>query len=199
VTNDRLVKHLRLAAPFLVLGVAVAVGYVFGPSWSLLVLAGSVMVTAIGLLWTSIRALFGETPLGHEEAYALGAPSAEEEQKRAVLRAIKDLEFERSVGKISKEDYDVLIARYRADAKRLLRLLDERAKPERERAEKAVARYLAEAGLGDGTTPPPEKNASKKDEAAAVAVAAAAGDDDDGDGAENADEDEEDESEEAQA
>ena len=97
--------------------------------------------------WVSLRALFGETQLSVEDAFALGAPSAEEEQKRAVLRAIKDLEFEHSVGKISKKDFDILIAKYRADAKRLLRVLDERAAPERDKVEALVADHLRKKGI----------------------------------------------------
>ena len=40
-------------------------------------------------------------PLGFEEALGMGAPSKVEEEKRSVLRALKDLEYERGVGKIS--------------------------------------------------------------------------------------------------
>ena len=50
----------------------------------------------------------------------LAAPTAAEEQKRAVLRTLKDLEYELSVGKISKEDFEVTSAHFRAEAKRLI-------------------------------------------------------------------------------
>jgi ribosomal protein L40E len=130
-----------------VLLAAVASGLIYGPSVAVLVLAAGLLVAAILGFWTSIRALFGETKLTGEDAFALGAPTAEHEQKRAVLRAIKDLEFERTVGKISEEDYAVLMARYRAEAKRLLRTLDDRAAPARARVEKLVERHLAAANL----------------------------------------------------
>jgi hypothetical protein len=74
----------------------------------------------------------------------LGAPSAEEEQKRSVLRALKDLEYERAVGKINDADYASLAEHYRNEAKRLLRAVDEDLGPERERAEKLLAERLAE-------------------------------------------------------
>ena len=97
----------------------------------ILVLATGALVSVIAVFWASVRTLVGETPLSGADAYALGAPRAEEEQKRAVLRALKDLEFERSVGKISDEDYEALVSKYRAEAKRLLRLLEENAQPGR--------------------------------------------------------------------
>src|SRR5688500_16393031 len=85
-------------------GAAVA-GALVGIEVSLLVIAGGALVGVIALLWASVQSLTGESPLTLEEALSLGAPSAEEEQKRAVLRALKDLEYERSVGKITQEDY----------------------------------------------------------------------------------------------
>lgn len=115
---------------------------------AILVLAAGVLVTVIAMFWGSLRTLLGETPLSGADAYAIGAPPrAEEEQKRAVLRALKDLEFERSVGKISEEDYRALVAKYRAEAKRLLQALDQSAAPGRERAEVLVQRRLKQLGL----------------------------------------------------
>jgi hypothetical protein len=122
-------------------------GLLLGPRVAILVLAGGALVAAIGLFWASLRALFGETKLSPEDAYAIGAPSAEEEQKRAVLRAIKDLEFEHAVGKISSEDYQILLSKYRNEAKRLLRVLDERALPGRAAVERLVDEHLAARGL----------------------------------------------------
>jgi hypothetical protein len=138
-------------------------GFFFGPAIALLVLAASALAAAIAAMWTSLRALVGDTKLSAEDAFAMGAPSAEEEQKRAVLRAIKDIEFEHAVGKLSDEDYRALDARYRAEAKRLLRVLDERAAPERSRAEKLALRRLEDAGLAPtGVAKTGEKIAAKK-------------------------------------
>jgi ribosomal protein L40E len=128
----------------------VAADLVGGPGVLILLLAGGALVTVIAVFWASIRTLFGETPLSGADAYAIGAPRAEEEQKQAVLRALKDLEFERSVGKISEEDYQVLVARYRAEAKRLLRLLDADAQPRRKQVEVLVEDHLRKEGLLEG-------------------------------------------------
>lgn len=122
-------------------------GYRFGAPGVVLGYTALAIIAAIGAFWTSLRTLLGETKLSGADAYALGAPRVEEEQKRAVLRALKDLEFERSVGKISEEDYKVLVAGYRKEAKRLLRLLDEASVEQRARAEEIVMARLAELGI----------------------------------------------------
>ncbi|WP_159397989.1 zinc ribbon domain-containing protein [Sorangium cellulosum] len=150
----QIVRHARYVVPLAVLVLAVVAGLLSGPPAVILVLAGGALVGVIAILWASLRVLVGETPLSGADAYALGAPSAEEEQKQAVLRALKDLEFERSVGKISDEDYAELVAKYRAEAKRLLRLLDAGAQPRRDQVAELVAKRLRRAGLqGDDGVP----------------------------------------------
>jgi hypothetical protein len=141
----------KLGLPLVTVLGAAAAGAVQGPPAAFLVLAGGTLVGVIALFWSSVRTLAGETPLAGADAYALGAPRAEEEQKRAVLRALKDLEYERSVGKISEEDYAELVAKYRAEAKRLLRVLEEEAAPRREQIEALVLTRLAEEGLVEPT------------------------------------------------
>ncbi|MDX2053307.1 MAG: hypothetical protein SFV15_12995 [Polyangiaceae bacterium] len=108
-----------------VVALAFAMGTSRGIASGFLVLAGAFLLLTLGLLWTSLESLSGKAKLSLDEALSLARPSAEEEQKQSVLRALKDLEFERSVGKISDEDYQELSAHYRAEAKRLMALLDE--------------------------------------------------------------------------
>lgn len=142
----KLADNAWLLIPALV-PVAVIVGMIQGAGAAFLVLIAAALISVIALFWSSVRTLLGETPLSGADAYALAAPRAEEEQKQAVLRALKDLEFERSVGKISDEDYAALVAKYRAEAKRLLRVLEEDAKPRRQKVEGLVHARLVEAGL----------------------------------------------------
>jgi hypothetical protein len=100
-----------------------------------------------------LRTLLGETPLSGADAYVFGAPPrVEEEQKRSVLRALKDIEFERSVGKISDEDYAQLAKKYREEARRLLQTIDEKSADGRERAEALVLKKLRQAGLAEPAT-----------------------------------------------
>ncbi|XXY54810.1 zinc ribbon domain-containing protein [Sorangium sp. So ce269] len=171
----QIVHYARFGVPLAALVGAGVAGLVAGPPAAILVLAGGALVAVIAIFWASLRVLLGETPLSGADAYALGAPRAEEEQKQSVLRALKDLEFERSVGKISDEDYAELVAKYRAEAKRLLRLLDADAQPRREQVAALVARHLRRAGLQDdgGAHEAPEQGeegaASEPEDAAAEA------------------------------
>lgn len=153
-------RYLQIGAPVATLLGSVVAYSVQGPPGVIVVLAGGALVGAIAAFWSSIRTLAGETPLSGADAYAIGAPSTEEEQKRAVLRALKDLEFERSVGKISDDDYRALAARYRDEAKRLLRILDKREDPQRERVEALLRERLRREGMGADITESPSTKAS---------------------------------------
>jgi hypothetical protein len=134
---------------FVLVAVAIAVGFWQGIALAVLMLAVLAFALAILLLWGSVFGLSGDTPLSLDEAIAFGAPSAEEEQKRAVLRALKDLEYERSVGKISEDDYQEFSRRYREDARRLISLVDESMVASRELAEKLLAQRVKAAGISE--------------------------------------------------
>lgn len=138
---------LRKVVPALWLVGAVVAGVLFGPPPFFLVLAAGVLALIVVLLWSSVQSLTGRSPLGFEEALGMGAPSKVEEEKRSVLRALKDLEYERGVGKISPEDYAELSAKYRAEAKRLMQTLDDALGPARAEVEKAIAARLTRAGI----------------------------------------------------
>src|ERR1700752_4046946 len=101
----RIERALKWGLPLGSIASAIVVGFTFGLGTGILVLAGGVLLGIIAILWASGRTLSGDAPITLEEAIMLGAPSATEEQKRAVLQALKDLEYERSVGKVSDGDY----------------------------------------------------------------------------------------------
>lgn len=160
-------RAVSRALPLVVGGFAAAglviAGRTHGAPGVVLGLVALALAGVIAALWASLRTLLGETPLSGADAYALGARHGEEEQKRAVLRALKDLEFERSVGKISDDDYQQLLVAYRAEAKRLLRAIDESADASRKRATEIADAHLAALGLGgsvDLTSPASETSAS---------------------------------------
>lgn len=135
----------RWAPPLLSLTIAIVLGNLYGVQLVVLTFAASALLLVIWLLWSSVQALAGESELTFEEAFSLGARSAEEEQKRAVLRALKDLEYERSVGKISEDDFHEYSARYRAEAKRLMQTLDENLAEGRKQVERELERRLTKA------------------------------------------------------
>jgi hypothetical protein len=144
--------NVRWLYPLSVIVLAAVLGHFFGLGLSLLIVAGGSLGGSIWLIWSSLQGLGSDAPITLEEALSLGAPSAEEEQKRSVLRALKDLEYERAVGKISDEDYEALAEHYRGEAKRLLRAVDRDLSPERERAERILAERLAAVRSGAAAT-----------------------------------------------
>jgi hypothetical protein len=131
---------VRWAAPLVTLLAAIIAGSIYGVQLVVLILSGGALLLVIWLLWSSVQALTGGSELTFEEAFSMGTRSAEEEQKRAVLRALKDLEYERSVGKISDDDYQEYAARYRAEAKRLIQGLEENLSEGRKQVEDELAR-----------------------------------------------------------
>lgn len=117
-----------------------------GPA--LIVLACGALFAAIALLWASLRTLSGDAPL----PAALEALTAQtqtvdavSEQKRRVLRALKDLEAEHAIGKIDDADYIAVAARYREEAKAMMRRMDETIAPARAEAERMAREYVSRA------------------------------------------------------
>jgi hypothetical protein len=135
----------RGAAAPLVLLSATAVGYALGLAWALWILASAALLLAILLFWESLLALGTSADLTLEEALSLAAPTAADEQKRALLSALKDLDQELLLGKLSLEDHKLLSRRYRRQAVQLLQRLDRNLGPMRERAEQLLEQRLAAA------------------------------------------------------
>lgn len=124
-----------------VLGAATA-AFMWGIPAFLLVLAGGALSLVIVLMWGSLQQMEESDDMEFEQALSYAAPSAEEEQKRALLRTLKDLEYELSVGKISREDYDQVYAEVAEKAKRMIALTDEAMKARLLSAEARVASRL---------------------------------------------------------
>lgn len=132
---------------------AIAVGVVAGLGSGLLVLASGALLGTIALLWASVRTLSGDAPLqtGFQTfAARRHGVDALGEEKRRVLRQLKDLEAEHALGKIDDADYEALVARYRAEAKNVMREMDREVGPLRAEAERLAREYLAKRGLADG-------------------------------------------------
>lgn len=113
-----------------------------------LALAGATLVIALIALWQSMRAAFGAIQV--EEVAAFDPTDQRQsllEEKATLLRSLKDIEFERDIGKISPEDYARLEAKLRGRAREVLRLLDEDVEPYRLAAERLIEEKIAARGL----------------------------------------------------
>jgi hypothetical protein len=148
-------RAVAIGLPVVTVIGAVAVGLMAGMGSGLLVLASGALLGTIALLWASVRTLSGDAPLqtGFETVAARrhGVDTLGEE-KRRVLRALKDLESEHALGKIDDADYEALVARYRAEAKNVMREMDREIGPLRAEAERLAGEYLAKRGLRDGAS-----------------------------------------------
>ncbi|MFK7998308.1 MAG: zinc ribbon domain-containing protein [Polyangiales bacterium] len=104
------------------------------------------LFAALFFLWRSLRAAFGAADSFHLPSAEAESRRILEERKTALLSNLADLEFEHAGDKISDEDYEALDKKLRAEAKRVLRLLDDDVKPYRAKAEKRLKNYLSERG-----------------------------------------------------
>ncbi|MFO7301645.1 MAG: zinc ribbon domain-containing protein [Acidobacteriota bacterium] len=92
---------------------------------ALLLLSGAVIsaaLVAIGVHYT-VLAFMGEVRV-ESGAVDVRTRAILEQEKAAVLRSIKELEFDRAMGKISQADFDALNARLRARAMSLIEQID---------------------------------------------------------------------------
>jgi hypothetical protein len=187
-------RAVRMTAPFVLILVLALVGARLGFESTLLGIAATALVLAIGLLWRSLAKLSADDSMSLDEALSLSAPSAEEEQKQAVLRTLKDLEYERSVGKISERDYREVADRYRAEAKRLMQAVDADLEQRRRRVEEEFVarvkrrekRLNAAATESPETTPgdePPDSADGERDSAPELPACASCGQTNDADAA----------------
>ena len=93
--------------------------------------------------------------LRHDTSEDIGdrTRTALEREKTLVLRTIKELEFDRGMGKVSEKDFAEMSARLRARAARLMRQLDA-GSLYRDQIEKEVGHRLAKAGVAPVVKPP---------------------------------------------
>jgi hypothetical protein len=138
--------------PLVGLLASLGASFAFGLPTGLIVLGGGLLLLGVWNLWVSLQILAGDRP-GEERAVDPGAPSTEEEQKAFLLRALQDLDFERSVGKIDDDDYEELRDQYRSRAKQALMGASRAGGPSLEEAEKEVQAYLRQRC----TSPPSRK------------------------------------------
>ncbi len=171
----KLARTVAVALPIVTVLVFVVVSAMYGLAPGILVLVGGTMLGVIALFWASLRVLSGDAPLS-PELEALDASAHEVDQlavrKRMLLRALKDLDNERALGKLDAEDHEALASTYRAELKDVLRRMDESLAPYRKKAEELAASYLA----GQGAPAPAAKvEAPREAEAPARQACSACG------------------------
>ena len=102
--------------------------------------------------------------------------AALEREKTLVLRSIKELEFDRGMGKVSETDFTEMSARLRARAARLMRELDA-GSLYRQQIEKEVEQRLAHATNPKSQNPKPRSQTPAAQPQVNTCAACAAGND----------------------
>jgi hypothetical protein len=130
-----------------------------GVSAAMLFFTGAALLWSILWLYRSLAALATDAPATSAARLGGAARRELERDKRNLLKAIKELEFDHSMGKLSDADYHDLVARYRASAVAVMRRLDEgavtyRALIEREVRERLGAAAPAPAAAVEGRVCP---------------------------------------------
>ncbi len=144
--------HFFVLASLAAATVAVLMSRQAAPEHLILV---SLMIGASGAAAAALYRMLA--PLAVRDATLVGqrqserARTALEREKALVLRSIKELEFDRAMGKVSPRDFDEMSARLRARAMMLIRQADEDGSGYRELIERELsARMVTRSRAGGG-------------------------------------------------
>jgi hypothetical protein len=113
---------------------------------------------AAAALFRTLAPLVGSDQAPPEGPLSGSLRTVLEREKFLVLRSIKELEFDRAMGKVSPKDFDEMAGRLRARAMSLMRQLDADA-GYRELIEKELSARLRQAARKTGRTPDAERRA----------------------------------------
>ena len=136
------------------------------------VAAGIVAIAVFRTLWP----LASDVTAAQPEMVGGRTRAALEREKTIVLRAIKELEFDRAMGKVSAADCEEMIGRLRARAVRLLRQLDAGSAGYRELIDRELNARLGSAGLAPRPTNGREGSLAGTASAVRVGAAVTSGD-----------------------
>ncbi len=128
-----------------------------------LALSALMLMVGANMLFRAAIALFTEPPTV-ELAIATGRRRKElEREKQALLKALKELEFDHEMRKVSDADFTEISGAYRARAIRVMRLLDDRQVDYASLVEEELQRHKRKSGRArptSSTTQPAGSNVS---------------------------------------
>jgi hypothetical protein len=101
---------------------------------------------AAGALYRTLLPLVSRDEPASTSTLSQGMRATLEREKMLALRSIKELEFDRAMGKISPKDFDEMAGRLRVRAMSLMRQLDDDRSGYRDSIEQEVSKRLRERG-----------------------------------------------------
>ncbi|MDF1563322.1 MAG: zinc ribbon domain-containing protein [Deltaproteobacteria bacterium] len=137
----------------------------------LLALTAATATLAVLLLGETFASLRGRRDSSLAES--LTSHAALEEEKKQILTALKELDFDRSMNKINESDFQVLRTRYERDALRVLKAIDEEFEGWRQKAEALATEHLGKATGAAASREPRKAETTKAAPPAAEAPASA--------------------------
>jgi ribosomal protein L40E len=118
--------HFFVLASLIAATVAVVLSRGATPEHLILIsLAIGAAGAAAAALYRTIAPLTTSDPTAFSEPLSVRSRAAIEREKTLTLRALKDLEFDKAMGKLSPRDYDEMAGRLRTRAVSLMKELDE--------------------------------------------------------------------------
>ncbi|HEX5475537.1 MAG TPA: zinc ribbon domain-containing protein [Vicinamibacterales bacterium] len=140
------------------LGAATVAVLVAGPTTPENLVLLSIVIGAAGLagmgMYRTLAPLASADAALLPERLSPGARAALEREKRLVLRSIKELEFDRAMGKLSAQDFDEMAGRLRARALALMKQLDDGRSAYRALIERELAARIGQAAGPAAVTAP---------------------------------------------
>jgi ribosomal protein L40E len=140
--------HFFLIASLVAATAGVLVAGNTSPEHLVMLSAGIVSAGIVGL--ALYRTLFPLVTDDADEGSSIlvgRARAALEREKALVLRTIKELEFDRAMGKVAEPDFNDMVARLRVRALGLMKQLDERPRTYRDAIEREMRHRLATRGV----------------------------------------------------
>jgi len=135
------------------LGCATTIAYLSRGQGFVVVILGTVLMATAGIIGlAALRALRPLVSPEGDRTVMVGerTRAALEREKLLTLRTIKELEFDRAMGKLSDADWQEMSSKLRARAARLMRQLDAGA-GYRDRIEQELAKRLESIGAKEAT------------------------------------------------
>ena len=174
-TSTDLARAERAALPVVIGGgwliILLAYRWSFTVSTFFLFAGWAALVITARLLWQSFWSLAVEVEPEADEALRVSTSLRGdlEREKKALLRSIKDVEFDRDMGKMSDAEAQPIIRVYRARAAEIIRTLDAGPVEDADASTKELIERELEARLGEPPAPielpetrPPARAKAKK-------------------------------------